>query len=595
MRQNNVYVGFCILSGLFIASEGFFASSYSAPPRYHIIDLGARLAGDYHILDMNAKNQVVGYVKTGSLRNAFVWRNGNLEVLKSFGDGCEAIAEGINDSGTVVGYAYTAPGTGRDDFRIFHAVFWDTNGTIMDLGTMGGYRSVAFDINRNGQVAGFYCTNDEKGYIEHIYIWEKGGYRELKADSVSQGKDMTDAFYGISTIRNGDTATPGKISPTYTLVKEVTLNNNGDVASFLASNDGLSYSLLWTHQGKQIDLNADRYNCPLWFYGYFASTDMNDSMNIGGHLLNWVNGLFSTSYEYHPAIWSLRDPCSDTLEGYQTSVPFPTCINNMGTICGTSSGYATIWQNDSVFHLEDYLIPDSAGSSYHLQRAIIINDSGAIAVEGDVNGKKSAFLLIPQSPKIVMPTLGKFTITLVQASAKLVSDVYLYQPDSVLMIKNNLKNVGKTYDTIYPAGTQLEFAINVHPLPGKGDPYWFYSDSKHARVTKMNDSLLYIRFEDLPDSIADWDFNDVVLKVELNLLGPLPNKASHPRLLSMPKQTMSGIVDAYDVRGRRLGTFTLDTRGRLTDKSGRPAYGVHFIKPRGCATANSSRKILNIR
>ncbi len=191
----------------------------------------------------------------------------------------------------------------------------------------------------------------------------------------------------------------------------------------------------------------------------------------------------------------------------------------------------------------------------------------------------AAYILVPESPPIVMPTLGKFTITLIQASAQLVSDVYLYKPDSVLMIRNNLKNVGKTYDTIYPAGTVLEFAICVHPPPGKGQPYWFTSDSKHARVTKASDTLMYVYFEDLPDSVADWDYNDVVLKVELHLLAPLPSEA-----LTIPGRAFSPVnkavrVEEYDLRGRFLGIRLIDGNGRVLDKDGRPACGVHIVKP----------------
>jgi hypothetical protein len=600
MLPGKSFYGTFVLTALFIILAGLISPSFSAPPKYRLINLGTDLWGDYHVLDMNNRNQVVGYLFV-NFRNGFVWRNGKVTLLPSLCDSCECIAEGINDSGIIAGYAYTQPGVGDDDFRIFHAVLWDTNNVITDLGTMGGYRSAAFDINRSGQVAGFYSVVD-KGYHEHVYLWEKGAYHELAPGPGSKGYDATTAYNGVYIVRNDVRMNLDRIGYyVWTFADEITLNNNGDVASHLASGSNLSYSILWKHQGEQIDLNAQFIQCHCDTNNVYVPMDMNDSGVISGCDFHWVvTGYFSPlQNRYIPFVWMSPTVCYDQLECIISELPLASYINNKGTITGAYdnsplTARAVIWEKGSFFPLNDCVVSDTQ-TSYNLKTAKAINDSGAIAGDGVINNNFTAFLLVPISPQIVMPTLGKFTITLTQASAKLVSDVYLYRPDSVLMIQNNLKNVGKTYDTIYPAGTALEFAILVHPLPGKGQPYWFYSDSKHARVTKANDSLWYINFEDLPDSIADWDYNDVVLKVEMHFLGPLPSKPANPGGLSMPLLGMSRCVEAYDVRGRMLGMFFVDSRGRLSDKSGRPAYGVHIIKSSDNTVAHAGRRILNIR
>jgi probable HAF family extracellular repeat protein len=149
---------------------------HAAPPQYHLVDLSYRITGNSQILDMNNRNQVVGYVMSDdSLRSAFVWRNGVMSFLDPFGPGRDCIAEGINDSGIIVGYSYVDPGKVNDNTAEFHTVRWDTSGKITDLGIMGGYRSAAFDINNKGQIAGYYSTNStQTGYCEHVFLWENG-------------------------------------------------------------------------------------------------------------------------------------------------------------------------------------------------------------------------------------------------------------------------------------------------------------------------------------------------------------------------------------------------------------------------------------
>jgi uncharacterized membrane protein len=51
-----------------------------------------------------------------------------------------------------------------------HAVIWD-RGTFIDLGTLGGDFSLAFDINDRGEITGSALTESDEN--NHATIWER--------------------------------------------------------------------------------------------------------------------------------------------------------------------------------------------------------------------------------------------------------------------------------------------------------------------------------------------------------------------------------------------------------------------------------------
>jgi probable HAF family extracellular repeat protein len=96
-------------------------------------------------LDINDAGKAAGTLL--SLAQGFRWQAGVLEplaVLQARDDD----AFGINNSGQVVGRGLLATPD-----RI-HAVIWPDPSTVLDLGTLGGDNSEAFDINDDGLVVG---------------------------------------------------------------------------------------------------------------------------------------------------------------------------------------------------------------------------------------------------------------------------------------------------------------------------------------------------------------------------------------------------------------------------------------------------------
>ena len=82
----------------------------------------------------------------------------------SIGNG---LATDVNNQGQVVGYHSTNQGT--------RAFLW-SNGTLQNLGTLGGGDSRAFAINEAGQVVGQSEHGDRR---QHAFLWQNGTMQDL--------------------------------------------------------------------------------------------------------------------------------------------------------------------------------------------------------------------------------------------------------------------------------------------------------------------------------------------------------------------------------------------------------------------------------
>jgi probable HAF family extracellular repeat protein len=125
-------------------------------------------------LAINNSGDVVGIGNVNGLPRPVLW-SGNtateLDMLKSANPIATPVS--INDRGQAVGTSYVD----RYEYITPHAAQWE-DGKVIDLGTLGGYRSEATDINNSGHVVGW---SDGKVMGQRATLWVHGQAVDLQA------------------------------------------------------------------------------------------------------------------------------------------------------------------------------------------------------------------------------------------------------------------------------------------------------------------------------------------------------------------------------------------------------------------------------
>lgn len=149
-------------------------------------DLGT-LGGSSDASGINNSGQVVGIYDTASnsTPHGFLWQNGTMSDLGTLG-GSTSYAVRINQSGQIVGYAATT-GNGA-----MHAVVWQ-NGIMTDLGAYGNSTSYGSGINNSGQIVGAAFTAPGNN-VRHAILWQNGIMTDLNDVTLGSGWILDWAF-----------------------------------------------------------------------------------------------------------------------------------------------------------------------------------------------------------------------------------------------------------------------------------------------------------------------------------------------------------------------------------------------------------------
>jgi len=143
---------------------------------------------------INKSGQVAGVNADTAYAHAYLRRtDGTIVDLGTLG-GAASVPYALNDSGQEAGWSHT-----RQNLRR-HAFVWLNNGTPMkDLGTLGGIQSAAHDMNSLGQATGW--SNISGSSVLHAFLWRNDG---TKMQDLNALVDPTDPLKPYVTLTSGE-------------------------------------------------------------------------------------------------------------------------------------------------------------------------------------------------------------------------------------------------------------------------------------------------------------------------------------------------------------------------------------------------------
>jgi probable HAF family extracellular repeat protein len=345
------------------------------------------------------------------IQHAFQWQNGILSDLATLPAGTSSCTQWISERGVIVGGATNGAIDPLTSYPEVNAVLW-ANGTIRNLGTLGGNESVAFGLNNRGQAVGFALNTTPDSYTNviafgatqaHAFLWQNGTMQDLGTlggpDSIAYAANERGQVAGASFTNstpnpttgfptldpflweNGTMLDLGTLGGTSCLTS--TLNNKGQVVGYSnLAGDSTSHPFLWDKKKGLIDLGT--------FGGSNGGANwLNDAGEVVGQADLPVSG--------HDAFLWKNGKLTDL--GNLGATSAAEGINSSGQIVGGSridsaTVHAFLWENGGPMVDLNSLVPP--GSSLTLTEAWSINDRGEIAGWGQLaSGDVHVILLVP--------------------------------------------------------------------------------------------------------------------------------------------------------------------------------------------------------
>jgi len=332
---------------------------------------------------------------------AVLWKHGKIVNLGTFG-GNQSGAGAVNGRGEVVGAALnltTDPFPFRapySDFFFFgngtesHAFLW-RNGTMQDLGTLGGPDSAAFLVNQKGQVAGasdvdFNVNPLTGGPTVHPFLWEHGQMFDLVAGAPP---GMFGGTFGIAVWLNES----GQVLGTMNLTGDKTWHSflwDEGLVRDLGTLGGINTTAQWLnrngHASGKSDVTALCTACP------------SGNQKQLHHPFLWRDGVMTDLGLLYAD--TAGTAYSVNAKDQAVGVTLACTFVNPDDSCNGPVYHTFLWENGSIVDLQTVVLP---GSGITLSAcggcevgAYNINDRGEIAGQGVLaNGDSRVVLLIP--------------------------------------------------------------------------------------------------------------------------------------------------------------------------------------------------------
>ena len=247
------------------------------------VDLGTLGGNATGSLSINNRSQVVGFSlnaipdpyslygvffegsSNSTQTRGFIWQNGSMRDLGTLG-GPDTLAVFLNHSGQIAGLSYTNsipnPTTGVPTVDPF---FWE-RGRMIDIGTLGGVFGGPNRMNNRGQVVGQSNLAGDVNF--HAFLWERGVLRDLgtlggstsQAISINDAGDVVgvadlpgDATHDAVLWKNRRMVDLGNLGET-SFAHDI--NNSGQIVGASRLADGTTVdAFLWENGGPMVDLN----------------------------------------------------------------------------------------------------------------------------------------------------------------------------------------------------------------------------------------------------------------------------------------------------------------------------------------------------
>jgi len=208
---------------------------------------------------INQNAQVVGSIDVRGHTNFWLWSDGVRQDLP-LGNGRSGLATAINNLGPVVGSFLTGEfyvDIWGDVNPVYHAFVW-TDGSLQDLGTLGGWNSFGLWINDQGVVVGASSSDNHDGLP---FIARDSQMRSLQSliSNPSGWKLALETHYVAADGRIWGLGTYGGKEHIY----EMTPETNGDVPHPEPGSD---------RRIKRQDLRIQRVRSGHWKIGHLRSS-----------------------------------------------------------------------------------------------------------------------------------------------------------------------------------------------------------------------------------------------------------------------------------------------------------------------------------
>jgi len=281
-------------------------------------DMGTLGGNNSQALGINASGEVVGVADLSSNSHAFSYTTaGGMVDLGTLG-GFNSQANAINNSGVITGYSSVASG---------HTHAFSYNGTMTDLGTMGGsLDSTAYGINNSGVIVG--QSNN------HMFSYSGGVYTDL-------GNLPGQAYAGASDI-----------------------NSAGEIVGASQAPSSSDHAVSYTTAGGMVDLGT--------IGGGTISTakGINDLGDIVGDSQNASGQNMAFIYD-GGVMYDLTSLLDSSGAGWVLTAPSTAAggINDLGQIVGTGT--------DPLGQLHAYLLTPVPEPT---SMALLVGGAGALGV-----------------------------------------------------------------------------------------------------------------------------------------------------------------------------------------------------------------------